>query len=360
MRKGVSKILRWVNISLVLLTLGAYLAPYIHPEKSWVVPFLGLGYPILFAANIGFIVFWAFFKKRFFILSLLCIIAGWSHVSSVLGTGFGSGSSDATNELKVMSYNVHFFNFYLHPGDKKEKTEKRVKEMDRIVNLILTEKPDILCLQETGSALEKDVLKKLETEIGLKHLHRVKHSQIKILSKYPLTGSGKLDFDETANTAIFTDVNFNGEKVRLYNLHLQSLKFAERDYETIALEDPESKRSWKGIRRVASKIWRSSIKRAEQAEIAAAHIASSPHPVVVTGDFNDTPLSYTYRKIKTGMKDNFKSKGSGLGTTYAGPIPLQRIDYILTDPGFQVLNHKIIRKGYSDHYPLVSTLKLVP
>jgi len=42
-------------------------------------------------------------------------------------------------------------------------------------------------------------------------------------------------------------------------------------------------------------------------------------------------------------------------------IPFLRIDYILYSPGsFKPLYFKTIRKKLSDHYPIVSTLKLLP
>jgi endonuclease/exonuclease/phosphatase family metal-dependent hydrolase len=81
--------------------------------------------------------------------------------------------------------------------------------------------------------------------------------------------------------------------------------------------------------------------------------------VVVCGDFNDTPNSYTYHQISKGLNDAFREAGSGIGTTYVGKIPFLRIDYILySKERFDPLYFKVIRKNLSDHYPVVSTLKI--
>ena len=88
----------------------------------------------------------------------------------------------------------------------------------------------------------------------------------------------------------------------------------------------------KGIRAIGSRLKTAFTMRAEQAQIIANYIKDSPHPVIVMGDFNDTPQSYAYRKIKKGLNDSFRKSGRGFGNTYAGELPSFRIDYIMYGP----------------------------
>ncbi|MEM8906288.1 MAG: endonuclease/exonuclease/phosphatase family protein, partial [Bacteroidota bacterium] len=97
--------------------------------------------------------------------------------------------------------------------------------------------------------------------------------------------------------------------------------------------------------------------RAQQAHLVAEHVRNSPYPVMICGDFNETPLSYVYRILSAPLQDAFKQKGSGLGTTYAGKIPALRIDYILADRRLKILDHQILYKSYSDHYPVRSSFE---
>jgi endonuclease/exonuclease/phosphatase family metal-dependent hydrolase len=99
-------------------------------------------------------------------------------------------------------------------------------------------------------------------------------------------------------------------------------------------------------------------KRSTQAHMVQAHIGRSPYPVIVCGDFNDTPTSYTYNTISRGLNDTFKVKGNGLGATYNGKMPFLRIDYIFTDPSIHILKHEVMRTNISDHFPVCASIEM--
>jgi len=86
------------------------------------------------------------------------------------------------------------------------------------------------------------------------------------------------------------------------------------------------------------------------------HYKKSPYPVILAGDFNDTPESYIYNQITRDFKDAFVESAGGLGYSYAGAIPMLRIDFTFIDPSFTALNHRVVHKKYSDHYPIISTI----
>jgi endonuclease/exonuclease/phosphatase family metal-dependent hydrolase len=78
----------------------------------------------------------------------------------------------------------------------------------------------------------------------------------------------------------------------------------------------------------------------------------------VCGDFNDTPISYTYSTIKEKLADAFKESGIGIGNSYVG-IPSLRIDYILHDKKFNSYNYKKNKYELSDHFPISCSI-LIP
>jgi endonuclease/exonuclease/phosphatase family metal-dependent hydrolase len=83
------------------------------------------------------------------------------------------------------------------------------------------------------------------------------------------------------------------------------------------------------------------------------HILKSPYPVIVCGDFNDSPVSYTYQKISANLKDAFLESGTGLGSTYSGRFPSYRIDYILHNPQLSCYQYANPKMGLSDHQPVI-------
>ena len=99
------------------------------------------------------------------------------------------------------------------------------------------------------------------------------------------------------------------------------------------------------------------VKRALQSQVVKDNINKSPYPVIVLGDFNDTPVSYSYRKIRKGLNDSFLNSGYGAGFTYRGNYPRNRIDYILYDDNLINSYFEIIKVKYSDHYPIVAYFK---
>jgi endonuclease/exonuclease/phosphatase family metal-dependent hydrolase len=126
------------------------------------------------------------------------------------------------------------------------------------------------------------------------------------------------------------------------------------------LEQPqlEKRQTWSTIRWILGRVGRATRIRAAQAEKLRDFIRKSPHPVIICGDFNDTPNSYVYKVVSAGMRDTFRDRGFGLGTTFGGGLPLLRIDYILTDTGISVLSCETIHnRVFSDHYPVVVHLQ---
>jgi endonuclease/exonuclease/phosphatase (EEP) superfamily protein YafD len=77
-------------------------------------------------------------------------------------------------------------------------------------------------------------------------------------------------------------------------------------------------------------------------------------PIIMCGDFNDTPMSFTYRQMqKAGFVDSFTKVGRGIKPTYAGKLPLMRIDYIWGNDKVKPLKFKRFRYKASDHYPIM-------
>jgi endonuclease/exonuclease/phosphatase family metal-dependent hydrolase len=281
-------------------------------------------------------------------------LLGWSHFSHFVGWSILDGSTKGFR-LKIMTCNIDNFAYFYEK-------EGGVKHIAALEKFIKEENPDIICLQEAfiTSAEYNTRLKKFPCLAAYPYILHPAEKAVVILSKIaPIQHASipmEVGTNYAANGANFADFSINNKTIRLIVAHLQSNSVRETTQgivENPTLKDEDTQHS---IKEIFRRVRNSSFYRAKQAEIIKAFIKKSPYPVIVAGDFNDTPQSYTYAQISDNLQDAFAKKGFGLGVTYGGIIPALRIDYILTSSSISILSHQIFKKDYSDHYPVMAEL----
>jgi endonuclease/exonuclease/phosphatase family metal-dependent hydrolase len=160
---------------------------------------------------------------------------------------------------------------------------------------------------------------------------------------------------------MWADLDMGSDTVRVFNVHLESLRFKHEDYSFISefdLQFEKDEKVQEGYLRIFGKLKTAFTKRAGQVDNLAGLVKWSPHPVILCGDFNDTPNSYTYQQLTSGLSDAFVASGSGFGNTYIGNLPSFRIDYILHDDHFISANYQRKQIRLSDHYPLSCQIEI--
>ena len=327
-----------INILIAFFLLTVSLSSYFTFQ---VIPFLSvlsLFVPLLFALNLLFAGYWIYKRKKKFLLSLVTLIVGYFAFGSFYG--MGNEPREATSsDLKIMTYNVRGFN---RNGGIREPNIG-----DRIIDFIKKEDPDIICIQEHNRIRHRQLGQyPYRSETPYKAPGKTIQA---IFSKYPIVGNGSLDLPDTANNVIYADIVLKNDTIRVYNLHLQSFRIIPS-----ARTFSDGEQSEKNYKRLVSTF----DKQLEQAMIFDSHLKKSPYTNIVCGDFNNTQFSNVYKIVKGDLNDTFLKKGAGFGRTYnLWKIPL-RIDYILTDPAFEVVSHKNFDEKLSDHYPVMATLRL--
>lgn len=360
-RYFINSIVMFGNHLAAIGLLLSYLAPFVSPERFWIIAFFGLAYPILVILNILFIVYWAIQLKKRTFYSLLVILAGWTQLNSFFQISLKSSTDKSKKQIKVMSYNVKVFDLYNWTHNKETR--------DKIFSLISDEGCDVLCFQEFFSrdSSEYNNLDSLISFQKAKYVHvaytttvkRIHHWGIATFSRYPVISKGKVDFGYSSNNiCIYTDILAGKDTIRIYNMHLQSIAFGADDYQY--MDDLEKNKETEDIvhsKSIGKRLKRAFIKRAKQADLIHESISKSPYPVIVCGDFNDTPASYTYYMISDGLHDAFIEAGNGFGKSYIGKFPSFRIDYILHSGEFRAWDFRTIHEELSDHYPIVTYLE---
>jgi len=363
--KFIGKLLFFSNIVLAIATLLAYVSPSVSPNLFWPVAFFGLALPYLLLLNFIFLLYWVFRGKTRLFLSLTVLILGYKSIPNFVQLRF---DSDNTTEeyFKVLSFNVRVFDLYMWSKDRSTR--------NKIFDFLAEEDPDILCLQEfyhTDSPDSNYIFTTLDTLkefLSAKNynvyytstLRDVDHWGLITFSKYPIIGKGFVPFAvKDDNACFYTDVQIEDQTIRIYNTHLASIKLNKHDYK--AMQEINKNEYSVDLNKEAmllNKIKYGFIRRASQADSIKKSMKASPHPVILCGDFNDTPASYAYNTIKGDLMDAFVESGSGLGRTYIGEFPSFRIDYIFHDKSIQASNFFTHPEKLSDHHPISAKFKI--
>lgn len=354
----IHRIVFLLNLLAIVALLTAYLSPFLSPLLFWPAAFAGLAYPFILLLNVLFIIYWIVFLRIRFVFSLATIVIGWSFLDSYFQFKPKKDKDDEKG-IKIASFNSRYMGFEL----KKE-------DMNSMYEYLNEEKPDILCIQEFYSrGVEKgSFYKRITDGIGLKHsklfmvnnpIEKYHISGYLIASKYPIIAKGEIVYKETSyNHSYYADLKIDGDTVRLINVHLQSISFKPDDYHFIEKKSLEKDSGFIYTKNIARKLKYAFQKRAKQAEQIRDFIEGTTHPIILCGDFNDPPISYAYRAVSHDLKDAFAESGGGMGSTYVGPFPSFRIDYILYEKEFKSKLFKSKEFKFSDHKMVQTELVL--
>lgn len=337
----------------------SYMAGYVKPDV-WIIPaFFGLAYQYLFLLNILFVFFWLIFRIKYSLISLVILLSGWNIAGRHLQIGNIEDPKNNSATFKVLTYNVQNNPSY----SSDELNEKQKKLFDYLTS----EDADIVCLQEffsTGINYYYPLIY-LKRLLGAKNYYfesyfnpyKQKIVGLAILSKFKRVNNGILPYSGGRNFGIFSDLIFQKDTFRIYNIHLESIYLKNQDYSVIGSHS-QSQNDDISLRnssiRIIKKLKQAFIRRSKQTDNLLAHIKQSPYPVLICGDFNDLPTSYTYSRLTENFMDSFVASGSGTEKTFNSSLPFFRIDYILYDSYFQSFNHQSKNLILSDHKPVCS------
>ncbi|MDR1342922.1 MAG: endonuclease/exonuclease/phosphatase family protein [Prevotellaceae bacterium] len=366
MRRFVYTILLCLTVLSAAGLVLSRLSVYVSPERVWFLPFFGLLFTPLLLLNLAFLLLWIIFRKwLLLLLPLAVILINLGFVQMLVNLSAGKKSAPAQSkltqpQLKLLSYNVNLFGLKSSYSD--------VSTYAQVAGFINHEKFDVACLQEFYTHSEVQSEQQFARRLpGLPYyyahystIRRNRRFGIATFSRFPIVNKGSVAFSNTVNTAIFTDIVLNaGDTVRVYNVHLQSVRFGDRERDLL-----QDERFWYDNKKDHSRVLRSALDklksafliRAQQVDALSQHMRRSPYAVVVCGDFNDTPISYTYHTMRGNLCDGFIEAGRGLMSTFVSIIPSFRIDYILYSSRFSAGACYCPNLTCSDHYPLVCRL----
>lgn len=337
------KIAQMMSAALIFCTFLAYLCPFVDPQYFPWLSFFGTIFPWLMLLNGFFALLWLWRRSRFALYHIGILAVGWHYVVSFVGLNFGQ-TVVPENAISVATHNIGgiYRNHKRITRDVQEKTVSKYAQFLQENGF-----PDVLCTQETQGGFYR----LLASKMGYQHTFNMKKGTV-IYSRYPMEAAGDIPFGKTYNSTVWADIRFDGRLVRVYCVHLQSNKVTTATENVIEEGEFRDEQTWGEIGSILNKVGGATRLRAQQAKLLREHIADCPHPVIVCGDFNDTPNSYVYRAIGEQMSDTFRERGLGFGSTFAGALPFLRIDFVLTSPRLKTFACHRARVDLSDHFPV--------
>ncbi|WP_428742242.1 endonuclease/exonuclease/phosphatase family protein [Tenacibaculum sp.] len=329
----VNKLLFFINSVVATALLLSYILPFVSPKKIPAFAVFSLFVPFLVLTNLFFLVYWLIKLHKNILLSLLVLSVGLFISTPLLK--FSNKEVILNKDLKVMSFNVRMFNYY------KWNEDTTIEQ--KIYEFINSQSPDVIALQEFYYS------KSLDIKLPYKYIKTKSATNkfgLAIYSRYPIINSGSLDFKKSANNTIFTDIVKNNDTIRVYNVHLESLKINPNK------ENFGEKNSERLFKRLANGFE----KQVDQTNLILEHENSWNGKKIVCGDFNNTAYSWAYKQLAKNKKDAFIECGIGLGKSFRYIYPM-RIDFVLTDEKATINQFKTYNKiNLSDHYPIMARL----
>ncbi|MFA6769787.1 MAG: endonuclease/exonuclease/phosphatase family protein [Bacteroidales bacterium] len=325
-----------VTIAGLILSILINKADLINPQDTLWLQYASTLAPFIVIFHISLIIYWLFHKRIWFLIPLLAISINHKYITAIFGINLSASSNDSSINLTVCSYNVNYFN---HSNGIKALA---------IARLMQDKGVDILAMQKFEAVAHYNLNEIIDEFDSMKYnaIYTSNNNSIgmAIFSKYPILRSSQIKFPNTGNSFMWADLLIEKDTVRVINNHLQTTGFY--------FSYP------RGLKYMLKEAGENFLMRANQAKIVRSIIDTTIYPVIVCGDFNDTPHGYVYSTIKgNNLSDSFIEKGVGLGGTYWRTFNLMRIDMVLVSNHFKIISHKIINSKLSNHKPIFCELE---
>ncbi|MGB3179982.1 MAG: endonuclease/exonuclease/phosphatase family protein [Cyclobacteriaceae bacterium] len=355
-RTILSRTLKVFGFIMLPVTLAVFASTYIPPDIFWPAGIIALVIPHLLILHLLLAVYWLFRRAVWILIPLALLAVGYGHIRSTVSLHEKKEITSVESLITTLSYNVNYFK-----GAKPREGEPSAGNASDIAAAILDTDTDVLCLQKyPGESQEIDSVFTALARAGYsRHFPAETDSAtfdggVVIFSRLPVSDKGEFSISSLAgHRAAWVDVaRSDGETIRVINLHLPSINTTETG--PYARKEKLTRDELKTNLRMRQEA------RTQELERIMDFLADSPYPVIICGDFNETPYSYTYRKLNAFYDNAFVNAGRGFGITYQPFSPfLLRIDHQFYDDRLTATSFRTMRDiKFSHHFPIRATYSL--
>lgn len=336
----------FASVGLFIFTMIGLYGGEVNPVGHNMRALTTLVMPFLIVANAIMLIYWALRRSKFILIPILSIVVSINYIGTIFQFG---GSPEGVNpKLTIASYNVRGFN----------KDATGVIAID-VINSLKKENTDVICLQEFDNSMTGDGSKVTNKIKDMYPYQAIGHDLV-ILSRFPIKGQKQMPFEMSNNGAMWADIKVDqNHTIRVFNVHMETTGI-NRTLKKAADANEGMPNTLNMNQNLANNLFDDytmhSYIRAGQAITIANEKRDSKNPIILCGDFNDVPYSFTYNTLKGDLTDGFRQGGHGYGATYRGAKSMFRIDYIFHSDNMESLDYYTIDKEFSDHNPVFSKI----
>ncbi len=322
--------------------------------KHWLAGFLMLTFPLVLAGHIIFCIFYALTWSPKILLSLSFLIFTYPILNRTLKIVPTDVKLWQPFTFSLVSYNLMYSDYHNYIANDKQDNSRG------IANTLDTLSADILCMQELYNSdkfEELNLLKKLSKKNPFYvYMHSAETNNkgygaigLSIFSRYPIVSKKELYWPPNNNGLLSADLVINKDTIRVINVQLRSMGIRIRK-----ILKPNNEIDKSATKNVFFQLKEGFVQRGIQVNQLENWIESSPHPIILVGDFNELPYGYAYGRVRKQLENSFESTGFGFGFTYHNILNFLRIDNQFYDSKYiKNISFETYQSiPFSDHYPI--------
>ena len=312
------------NIATILLMLLAGYSDRLNPVDHPILSVMGMTFPIFLLANLLFLFFWLTVKWKKAWIPIAGFAAAYVPITLFMPLNMRQDVPKGT--IKLISYNV---------------------DVDTWRRFVFQRYQKIYHYNDTT----------------VLHQNALTFNGVGIHTRFPIIRKERIWYPSNTNGSVAYYLNTGKDTLLVINNHLEGTHLSDEErnnYKRLLRGKMERDTAKAESMFLIEKLGNNNARRAPQAEAVHRYIEEHrQYPIIVCGDFNDTPISYARRTIAQGLTDCFQETGRGLGLSYNQKGFYFRIDHLLCSPDLQPFNCQIDDKmDASDHFPLICHIKM--
>ena len=357
MKRALTLLLLGANVVAALLMVACAWSTHISPAHwPWLSSF-ALTFPAYLAVNGLFLLLWLVFRWRYMLVSLAALVLSWGSVRAYFPVNLPN--PHPKDCIKVMSYTVWGF-------AENDHYKKKNKKFEEVLEYLSRSDADVVCFQEYVYWSNRDG-RKVEEALRsnwpyIDSVHVGNENFMGICSRYPIVGREIIMKYYYTHGAVAYRLKVGEDTVTVINSHFVSNHLSDNDktmYKQM-VKQPRSRSWFSNLRYLGRKLGRSGALRAVQVDSVAAYVAGHcDRPLILCGDFNESPVSYSHYSLTRHLRDAYAATATGPGVTYHEADLYFRLDNILCSKHWKPYSAYVdTHIATSDHYPLVAYLQL--
>ena len=345
------------NVATVITMLLVGFSDRLNPADHPLLSTAGMAFPFFLLVNMAFLFFWLIFKWRMIWIPVVGFVCAYVPISIYMPI---NGKQEIPEgALKLVSYNVCTYG-----GNYKYENG-----FETVLKYLVEQKADIVCVQEDVDTWRRYVFREYQKHWAYNDTMVIANNPqsfnaLGIHTRFPIIKRERIPYASVSNGSAAWWLKVDGDTLIVVNNHFESCHLSSDDRaqyrQIIKGELPrDSMRSESKL--LLIKLAEANAARSGQIRTVLRYVEEhSQYPIIVCGDFNDSPISYSRHTMGERLTDCFKETGRGIGLSYNQKAFSLRIDHIFCSQQLQPYNCKVDDKmDASDHYPILCWLKMM-